>query len=104
MNRQDALACFPMARRSETCVTQIGLKSCRVQLQKWGCIFFSKQNEIKHCQRNQILFNKEFPLGALRFKLASEVIFYKFVQKDIFGFLRVFDETAEEVMRCISNS
>lgn len=44
------------------------------------------------------MFDNDFPLRA------SEVICYKFVQKDIFGFLRVFDEIAEEVMRCISNS
>lgn len=40
----------------------------------------------------------------LCFVIIPEVIFYKFAQKDIFGFLRVFDEKAEEVMRCISNS
>lgn len=47
------------------------------------------------------MFNNNFPP---RLKITSEVIFHKFVQKDIFGFLRVFDEIAEAVMRCISNS
>lgn len=48
------------------------------------------------------MFHNNF---LLRIQISSEVIFHKLKsKKDIFGFLGVFDEIAEEEMRCISNS